>query len=344
MPMERSPPFDRPIPFMTLPNWLKAAAQCGFDVTPLFAQAGIDIDLIHLESATVRPSQIIQVMTAAVGQAKRGHFPFALGETFAFEYMPDVEVFVSTSPTLRQALPVFDLVRAFINPMLEVDLREDGAVARLILRSDHPTEATPYFAESLFTAILKFARRLLDQPQPFQRLSLSYPAPSYAAKYRTFFKLPVVFEQRENAIEFDRDLLDRPLRGGVPVLHRQAEYRIERQMAHRPRYTGVTAAVEATLRSKPALLGGGLAATAQAMAWPSRSLQRRLAEEGESFAALQARVRQQLAMAYLDDDRGDIEALSEHLGFSDRRSFTRAFVRWTGQTPRAFRARGRTER
>ncbi|WP_158595952.1 AraC family transcriptional regulator [Oleomonas cavernae] len=329
---------------MTLPNWLKAAALCGFDVTPLFAQAGIDIDLIHLESATVRPSQIIQVMTAAVALAKRGHFPFALGETFAFEYMPDIEVFVTTSPTLRQALPVFDLVRAFINPMLAVDLREDGAVARLILRSDHPTEATPYFAESLFAAILKFARRLLDQQHPFHRLCLTYPAPAHAAKYRAFFKLPVAFEQRENAIEFDRDLLDRPLRGGVPVLHRQAEYRIERRMAHRPRYSGVTAAVEATLRAKPALLGGGLAATAQAMAWPSRSLQRRLAEEGENFAALQARVRQQLAMAYLDDDRGDIEALSDYLGFSDRRSFTRAFVRWTGQTPRAFRAKGRTER
>lgn len=342
--MDPADPFDRPIPFMTLPNWLKAAAQCGFDVTPLFARVGIEIDLIHLETATVLPSQIIQVMTSAIPLARRGHFPVALGETFAFDYMPDVETFVTTSSTLRQALPTFDIVRAFINPMLDVDLREDGDTARLVLRSDHPTDATPYFAESLFAAILKFGRLLLGEEQPFRRLCFSYPPPDYGARYPEFFRMPVAFGQRENAIEMDRSLLDRPLQGGLPVLHRQAEYRMERQLARRPRYMGVTAAVEAALRATPGLLGSGLMATAGAMSWPSRSLQRRLAEEGESFAAIQARVRQQLAMEYLDADRGDIEALSEYLGFSDRRSFTRAFVRWTGQTPRAFRARARTER
>src|SRR3546814_17723298 len=54
---------------------------------------------------------------------------------------------------------------------------------------------------------------------------------------------------------------------------------------------------------------------------------------------LQARVRYRLALRDLDDSRLDLETISERLGFSDRRSFTRAFTRWAGVTPSRYRSR-----
>src|ERR671936_372287 len=96
------PLHDAPIPFITLPNWVKAAAHCGFNIEPIFRELGIQTDLIHLESATV-------------ARSKGRHFPFVLGETFAFDYLPDLETFVTTSPTLREATRVFDWVRELIN-------------------------------------------------------------------------------------------------------------------------------------------------------------------------------------------------------------------------------------
>ena len=44
-------------------------------------------------------------------------------------------------------------------------------------------------------------------------------------------------------------------------------------------------------------------------------------------------------MKLLQDPAVDVEGVSERLGFSDRRSFTRAFTRWSGISPSAYRKR-----
>ncbi|MFX9181110.1 hypothetical protein ABTN76_20370, partial [Acinetobacter baumannii] len=77
------------------------------------------------------------------------HFPFVLGETFAFDYLPDIETFLATSPTLRSGLRVFDWVRELINPMIHVELVERAREAQLIVRLDGGAEPDPrpYFSE-----------------------------------------------------------------------------------------------------------------------------------------------------------------------------------------------------
>ena len=102
------PLHEAPIPFITLPNWVKAAAECGFNIEPIFRDLGIQTDLIHLESATISQPVLEQVMEACIARAKGQHFPFVLGETFVFDYLPDLQTFVTTSPTLREATRVGD--------------------------------------------------------------------------------------------------------------------------------------------------------------------------------------------------------------------------------------------
>ena len=130
-----TPLHHEPIPFITLTNWVKAAAQCGFNIEPVFREVGIEMDLIHLESATVNAPLLQKVMEACVARNRdpAQHFPFVLGETFAFDYLPDIDTFLATSPTLRDGLRVFDWVRELINPMIQVHLDEVGDEAHLVL-------------------------------------------------------------------------------------------------------------------------------------------------------------------------------------------------------------------
>ena len=69
----------------------------------------------------------------------------------------------------------------------------------------------------------------------------------------------------------------------------------------------------------------------------TRTLQRRLFEEGLAFAAVVARARLDIAQWMLDDPARTIVEVALDLGYSDQAHFTRAFVRWTGLTPREFR-------
>ncbi len=71
-----------------------------------------------------------------------------------------------------------------------------------------------------------------------------------------------------------------------------------------------------------------------------RTLQRRLGDEGTSVHALLDEVRRGRAAALLDADMA-IGEVAYLLGYSEPSAFHRAFRRWTGVTPEAFRARTR---
>lgn len=337
--MAINPLHEEPIPFITLPNWIKAAGQCGFNIEPIFRELGIETNLINLETATVSRPLMEKVMVACVAQSRQQHFPFVLGETFAFEYLPDLSTFLTTSPTLRDALKIFDWVRELINPMINVQLVEQPPLAFLVLATGEDNNA--YFTESLYATIIKFGRALLhrDEDEAFREMRFKHAAPPYADAYQQFFRTKVLFNQPHYAVVFDHELLDRPLEGTFPALHQQAEYLVEQRLQRMPRRTGLVAAVEELLGHHPELMQRGIEAVAEKLGIGHRTLQRRISETGESYADVLARVRYRMAMHDLRETKDDLETISERLGFSDRRSFTRAFTRWSGVSPSTFRHR-----
>ncbi|MBK1888247.1 MULTISPECIES: AraC family transcriptional regulator [Marinobacter] len=85
----------------------------------------------------------------------------------------------------------------------------------------------------------------------------------------------------------------------------------------------------------------GLVATldevASALAMSSRSLRRKLEQEGTSFRALVDEERRQTATQILSGSDMKLDELAIHLGYTDTASFTRAFRRWMGVSPGEYR-------
>jgi AraC-like DNA-binding protein len=75
---------------------------------------------------------------------------------------------------------------------------------------------------------------------------------------------------------------------------------------------------------------------AQRLCLSTRNLQLQLAQEGTSYKALLNQARQGLARSYLQQRKHSIKEIAFLLGFSDAATFTRAFRRWTGQSPGRF--------
>lgn len=69
-----------------------------------------------------------------------------------------------------------------------------------------------------------------------------------------------------------------------------------------------------------------------------QTLRRHLREEGSSFQELKDHLRRDLAIYYLGRNEMTIEIIAEQLGFSEPSAFHRAFKKWTGLTPGAYRA------
>lgn len=85
----------------------------------------------------------------------------------------------------------------------------------------------------------------------------------------------------------------------------------------------------------------GLVATldevASALAMSSRSLRRKLEQEGSSFRTLVDEERRQTAIQMLSGSDMKLDELAIHLGYTDTTSFTRAFRRWLGVSPGEYR-------
>lgn len=336
------------VPFITLPNWIKAAALCGFNIHPIFKSLDIEIDLQNLEDAQIPVTTLNQLMQACVAAADETdngqHFPFVLGDSFTFEYLPEMETYINTSSTLRDATKVLGWVHQLISPYVDIQLEEDKQAARMVLvysRFDIPDAeglaSQPYTSESFFATLVKFNRMLMGKQADIRLLRFRHAPPVYASIYEEYFQAPVAFNQDIDSLEFDRELLDIPLHGAFPDLHQQAEALVEQRLARQSQRHGIAARLHQLFEKHTELLGNNIDNLASRLNMHPRSLQRHLKAEGTSFGELQTEARLAVAVQALQRGKENLDALSDRLGFSDRRSFTRAFKRWTGVSPSQYR-------
>ncbi len=328
------------IPMLTLASWVRAGAQCGVNVHVLFAEHGLSPHLSHIDSAGFDPLMVLKVLAATTRASTRGHFPFALGENFAFEHLPEIETFVATAPTLREAFRAVEWARLLINPYMELQLEERGNEAWVILKLSFPVRlhrAHVFVTEGTLMAVKKFGRSLLGPEAALLRATFKHKAPAYAAEYERCFELEPEFGARDNALVFPREYLDVPLTGAYPQLNAQAAEMVANRLARFQPRSELQSQVLALLTQEPALLASGVIGVADRLHLHPRTLQRRLKDEGLGFLDLQSAARHTLATRWLGDDGEDIDTVGERLGFSDRRSFSLAFKRWTGTTPGAWR-------
>jgi AraC-like DNA-binding protein len=69
---------------------------------------------------------------------------------------------------------------------------------------------------------------------------------------------------------------------------------------------------------------------------PVRTLQRRLRERGQSFSDLVETIRWKRAQLLLSRPGAHVNDVAKALGYADPSSFSRAFRRWAGMSPRDY--------
>jgi AraC-like DNA-binding protein len=81
----------------------------------------------------------------------------------------------------------------------------------------------------------------------------------------------------------------------------------------------------------------GIADVARRLNTSTRTLSRKLHEEGTGFADIRDGLRAALARRYLADRELPVSEIAWLLGYQEVSSFTHAFKRWGGVTPREYR-------
>lgn len=166
-------------------------------------------------------------------------------------------------------------------------------------------------------------------------LYLQTAAGASSRSYARLLGIAPHFNSDRNAWTFDAALLEAPLSDADPALHALMQEHIDKLEELAPRE--LPAFVSQLLRD---MLPNGkvsLSYIADYMMLGPRSLQRMLMEEGTNFQALLNETRQAEATRYLKDSDISLTQLSSLLGYADLATFSKAFQRWFGMSPRQWR-------
>ena len=335
------PPAGARIAFAALNTWVRAAARCRVNINPLLVKAGLSIDETGVP--TICRQGLVELMESCVAQAApHAHFPLLVAESFAFDHLPAMDTFLNTSPNLRLAMRALDWVSVILGDF-QLGLQEVGDEAILSVslpNKDLGLLAAPqtfgHFVELILACVCKVVPILFGHKRFAARLEFMHDPGPVRADWQAQFGLPMSVHSSRNALVFERALLDMPLPGAVPALHTAAGHIVEHQLPTAGARS-LSRQIEGLFLRQPEQLGQGIASIAAALHLHPRTLQRRLRQENAVFAAIQAQCRQEAALALLSRGDLDIETIAHRLGFADRQSFTRAFKRWTGVSPRSHR-------
>ena len=166
---------------------------------------------------------------------------------------------------------------------------------------------------------------------------LPYPAPRDGRRIRKRLACPVRFDAPEARVYFHERLW-----GATPPLANPLVFRS---------YEKLSAELALRLRSDV-----DLSEQVRRLLWTSspppdrdtvsnmlamspRTLARKLAAEDTSYGRLQREVRFARAREYLRSRKLQVAEIADQLGFADPAAFSRAFRKWTGETPSAWRER-----
>jgi AraC-like DNA-binding protein len=243
--------------------------------------------------------------------------------------------------TLGEALSRLQRYQALVLDIGPMQLQMKADELRL---SWNPDTERPFrqLAEFNLAGLVTFARWISGRPDVPRRLEFNYPMPDDISEHQRIFNCELRFDQLRYAIVLPQAWLQRPLIQPDSAMRQLMLRLAEKQMLGLPRGGDTLAKLRALIArqlSEGELMLEPLAAQ---LGMSTRTLQRKLKDAGLGFTQLVDDVRQELAERYLADPGLDLNDLAFLLGFSEQSAFQRAFKRWRGESPGAYRKRLKT--
>lgn len=320
---------------------LELAEERGADAAAIAHAAGLDRTALDDPEARIPDAVLFRLYELGAEATGDECFGLHIGERVDMRGFDVLGYAVLSSRTLGDALERAARYYAIWTDGTELAIERAGRAARVryAYRGRRGVEVR-HECESTLAMVLAAARAATGVGLVPKRVTFEHAAPSDDTEHRRLFGVRPRFGAEANEVVFDAEMLDLGMvsadAGLCDVLDRHATS----LLAERPASAATTAdRVRAALRRA---LGGGdpsLEAMARALGLSARTLQRRLRDEGTSHQELLDAMRREMAERYLERSDVALCEVAYLLGYSEPAAFHRAFRRWTGTTPTAFRRR-----
>jgi AraC-like DNA-binding protein len=265
-------------------------------------------------------------------------FGLVVGKSLALMRYGHIARVAMVSPDLRQLL---DDLRRYAPLMIEhseIELEEDSRGARLLVRPvTHGGLSGRFRMEQVATSAAQMLRFVGAETSDLLRVEFPYDLPDgQERRYVATFGPRIEFGCKRCTVHFTPSLLDRALASHDLVGYTSARTRAESLLAAMQAGTDLADRVRQCLfNAFPQL--PTVPETASQLGLSERSFRRQLAQLGTSHADLTQECQRLTVERLLAEGQLPLKQIAEAVGFGSVHSFHRAFRRWSGLTPSAWR-------
>lgn len=308
-------------------------ARLGIDIDRLIAPTGVTRADLENPDAII-PLSVCAAIFARVREQPIKNVALKLAVGTPLGANPPLDYLIASADSVGQGLERLSRYLPLVNPAVRVRLESAGDPMRVIVESP----GDEFGAE--FTVAMTILRLREETEGKLQVLHASFAhEPDDVNELAKVLGCPVHARASWTGVTLSREACRLPLRRRDPGLGAWLERQAAATLARQPQGSGITFEVRRLLAASIPANTIDIADIARKLAMTARTLQRRLAREGTSFEKLRDLTRKSAAEAYLADPALSIGEVTYLLGYAEPTAFHRAFKRWHGLTPQAFRAK-----
>jgi AraC-like DNA-binding protein len=311
----------------------------GIDFNDLARRAGLDPFQLAQPNARY-PAARIQKLWALAGEASADPlFGFRVGALTRPGTFHALGLGIVASTSVIAALRRIERYSSVVSTNGRFHLRDrDGLVSLESEPHELAVMPTTHCVDAMVVAVCRMLEQCAGPSAVPERVVFMRPRSAPPEAYRDLLKCEVQFDGPRIALQFDAAMAARPVLSGNTELAAEADKLSERYLAGLAQDPTVARVRSLLLRAIPS---GQIDQDeiARSLNQSASTLQRRLRRAGTRYQDVLDATRRELAFAYLEQGEYGLADIAFLLGFTDQANFTRAFRRWTGETPRTFLSR-----
>jgi len=331
---------DRPVVLMAAAAGLADfIGTHGGDVDAVFGRCGVAPEMTVAPTLQLPLATFCDLFEEAARDTGCDNFGLLFGQQFQPRDLGMWGYAALSSPTLGSALE--NLVGLFRYQQSSSTMRivqEDARRVRLDYQIHTPAiVARRQDAELSLGQFVNLIRECCGRSWFPVEIQFEHPQPEEWHQHETAFGAPVFFGCDSNSIVFDPVLLDRPMPGRDLKLLTMMQTCLE-LLGSPERGETLIDRVRGTVRRTLPHGAPTLEEVASDLHLAPSAIRRALAGEGLGFREAIDAIRFELARHYLAQRHLPLSEIALLLGYSELSAFSRAFTRWSGTSPRAYRS------
>lgn len=268
--------------------------------------------------------------------------PLRVGEKMK---MDDYGVLGLSWKTCSKARDIFDRSVRYFNLLTNTyvfKVEDEDELSKIYLFREAYRKGVALSNVATFSSTVTVIQAITEKEIFPVEVSFKHDAPPDVAAYAERFQCPVHFNQETNFIAFKKSDLDTRTAKADISINRFLEERVEEEA--KGLEVSSNKLVEDIRKLIVDALPSGIPAVdhiAEHLGMSNRTLTRRLSGHGYTFRELVSSTQRKIATDQLKNTDCTIGEIAFQTGFSEQSAFNRAFKRWTGQSPIAFRKESR---